>query len=93
LHVARPPPHAHDPETQFAPVPQTTLHAPQLEGSVSRSVQAPLQFACDAEHVVVHTPAEHTCPPATLHVVPQPPQFFGSLWMSVQTLLQRMPLS
>jgi hypothetical protein len=41
----------------------------------------------------VHAPFEHTAPCATSHAVPHPPQFFGSLFTSVQTPLHKMPLS
>ncbi len=81
LHVARPPPHAHAPDAQLAPEPQTLLQAPQLFGSVCVSTHAPPQvvWPASASQEVVHWPLEHT-PPS--HVIPQPPQLFGSLEVS-----------
>jgi hypothetical protein len=90
LHVARPPPHAHAPATQFAPAPHTRLHMPQLEGSVASVVHSPLQLVWPAAHTVVHAPLEHTLF-APVHALPQLPQFFGSLWVLVQTLSQSLP--
>jgi hypothetical protein len=44
-----------------------------------------------AAHDVVHAPLEHTWP--LPHALPQAPQLFGSACVSVQTPLQRWPLS
>ena len=65
-------------------------HAPQSEGSVVRSTQAPLQSVSPDAQVVVHTPAEQTWPVA--QAMAQAPQLFGSLSVSVQTPLQRRPM-
>jgi len=92
LQVVRPPPHAQTPATQFAPAPHTFLHVPQLEGSESVVVQPPEQLVSPALHVVPHAPSTHTCPFATSHVMPQPPQFFGSAATFVHTSLQSAPL-
>jgi hypothetical protein len=65
-------------------------HVPQSKGSVFVSTHAPAQFVRPAPHEVAHAPSEHTWPAAQR--MPQPPQLFGSLCVSVQTPEQRVPL-
>jgi len=57
-------------------------HDPQLKVSDWRLLQLPSQSVSPAEQVfVVHEPLVHTVPSA--HVFPHPPQFEGSLSMSM----------
>jgi hypothetical protein len=94
LQLASPPPQAQAPATQLAPVPQTKLHIPQLEGSVFRFVHDPSQLVCPLPHVVTHEPSEQTwlaAPASTLHLMPQPPQLSGSDRTLVQTSSQSLP--
>jgi hypothetical protein len=83
--------------TQFAPVGQGELQAPQLFASFARSTHAPLQSVSagpeSVPHEVVHTPAAQTVPvpPSAAHDFPHAPQLLGSLCVAVQTPLQRCP--
>lgn len=83
--------------TQLAPAGHGELQAPQLFASLARSTQALLQSVsagpASVPHDVVHTPAAQTLPlpPSAAQEFPQLPQLFGSLWVAVQTPLQRCP--
>lgn len=59
---------------------------PQLRLLVSKSVQTPPQFVSPVEHPMMHVPPLH-CSPAAQRV-PHVPQLRGSVWVSVQRLLQ-----
>jgi hypothetical protein len=63
------------------------LHMPQLEKSVCRSTQEPLQRVFPPGQR--HCPPEHTWPKA--HAVPQPPQLFGSTSVTTHFPAQRVP--
>jgi len=89
LHDVRPPPHTHLAPMQLAPLLHTLPHAPQSNGSVVRSTHAFAQSVRPGPHVAVHTPSEQTW--LGPHLIPQPPQLSGSLFVSVQTPEQRVP--
>jgi len=90
-------PQVHALLTQLAPVGQAALHPPQFAESFPVSTHALLQSVsagpASAEHDVVHTPPAQTGvePPSVAQTLLQLPQLFGSLWVAVQTLLQRCP--
>jgi hypothetical protein len=63
-------------------VPQLAMQAPQFAGSVCVSTQWPLHAVIVPGHE--QTPAMHVVPAA--HVVPQVPQFIGSIVGSTHTL-------
>ncbi|MEP7049030.1 MAG: hypothetical protein ABJB12_01705 [Pseudomonadota bacterium] len=65
----------------FAGALQLAPHLPQLEVSVPRFTQDPLQFVCVPQSVV-HSPALHTEP--VPHAVPHLPQSFESDCRSMQ---------
>jgi hypothetical protein len=75
---------------QVAPLGHCVPQPPQSSGFVVGSTHAPLQLVSPAPQTVVHTPAEHTGAPAG-HTLPQLPQLFGSFWVWMHTLLQRIP--
>jgi hypothetical protein len=75
---------------QMVPPVQATPQAPQLLASVCVFTQAPVHAVRSSlPHMVAHAPVEHTwlVPHAVVHV----PQCWGSLWVFVQTPLQRTP--
>jgi hypothetical protein len=89
LQSVSPAPQAHAPLTQLAPEGQAVVQLPQSKGSLVRFTHALLQLVSPEPQLVVQTPAEQTW--LAVHVVPQAPQFVGSLCVSVQTPLQRRP--
>jgi hypothetical protein len=70
----------------LAGVGQTMPHAPQLEVSLPRARQAPLQGVCPLGHTLVHDPLAQTCPAPQAR--PQAPQFAPSAWRFRQVPLQ-----
>jgi hypothetical protein len=62
---------------------QAIPHAPQCNGELLVSAQAPPQSIFPPVHVLVQAPSEHTCPVG--HALPHFPQFCGSLAMSTQS--------
>jgi hypothetical protein len=68
---------------QFWPGLHEAPHAPQLKKSLLRFTQESPQVVVSAEHMPTHTLPSQSSPAA--HLVPQPPQFAGSLRVSAQT--------
>jgi hypothetical protein len=68
------------PAWQASPAEQPTPQAPQLPGSVARSVQTPPQTVCPAAQA--HAPARQLWPP--VQVTPQAPQLALSVAVSTQ---------
>jgi hypothetical protein len=64
---------------------QAWVHEPQCAELDFRSTQAPVHSVVPAGHTVEHLPAAQTCPDG--HVVPQAPQWEGSLFRSMQAPL------
>jgi hypothetical protein len=78
-----PPPTAGQPQLpllQTCPLEQVTPQPPQLFVSVAVATQAPAQFVVPAPHEATQVPDEHTWLDA--HLVPQVPQFAGSVTRS-----------
>lgn len=63
-----------------AVVPQALLHMPQLRGSLVRFTQTPLQDISPGGHW--QAPPRHSRP--AVQVMPQPPQFSSSVFVSTQ---------
>ncbi len=88
-----PAPHEQTLPAQLAPAAQGLLQAQQLFASVARSTQAPSQSVVGSPATVAQelaqAPREQTVPDG--HARPHPPQLSGSLWVEVQTPLQRVP--
>jgi hypothetical protein len=59
------------------PVVHFVPHVPQLLLSTFGSTQLLPHAIVGAKQLVVHCPPLHTCVP--LHLIPQPPQLFGSV--------------
>ncbi len=94
------PEHEHWLPMQLAPAGHGWLQAPQLLGSLVRSMQelphvvrpAPPSTAAPpstSPQLKVQTPSSHTVPGA--QTTPQPPQLFGSLCVRAHTPLHLMP--
>jgi hypothetical protein len=71
---------------QLAALGQLLPHEPQLEGSVARVVQRPLQLSALGAAQVAHLPPVHADPAA--QALLQTPQLAGSFWRSTQVLPQ-----
>src|SRR5262249_11699332 len=70
------------PPAQPSPAPQLWPHVPRLWLSVALWTQWLLQGEGPGRRVALHRPPEHARLP--VHVVPQPPQFDGSVTVSMQ---------
>jgi hypothetical protein len=71
--------------TQPFPVGQTLPQEPQLRLSEARSTQLPAHASRPGRQPDEQAPPEHASMAA--HVTPQPPQFFGSALVGMQTPL------
>jgi hypothetical protein len=85
--------HIHEPFMQGAPVGHWFPQPPQLAFDVSRSthvmpLRPPGQEVNPVEQPVAQLPATHMLPPPQR--LPQPPQFLGSVWVSVHWTPQRV---
>jgi len=79
--------HVQLPPEQAAPGSQAVPHAPQLSGSVFSFVQRPLHRVSPDRHAAVtQVPLLQAWPVPQANEGPQPPQFWLSVWVSVQTL-------
>lgn len=74
------------PPTHCSLVPQGCAHEPQFAESLCRSVQAPLHEVWVPGHIDTQVLLLHSSP--ALQTTLQPPQFFGSLVVLTQWLLQ-----
>ena len=80
----------HFPLSQVAPAGQTLAHLPQLLGSVWMLTQLPLQFVepllqVNPQDAFLQIPV---APAGAAQTLPQNPQFFGSLVVSEQPVMQ-----
>jgi hypothetical protein len=69
---------AQAPATHASPLPHATPHLPQLMGSSSSTVHAPLQATSPAVHVIAQAPRWQYWPAGQLLL--QAPQFWLSDW-------------
>ncbi len=79
--------HAHEPLEQYAFVPHSIPHAPQLSGSLATAAQMAVPFCgtqtlCPAEHAGRHIPPTQLSDES--HTFPQAPQFALSVATDAQ---------